>query len=258
MHSGRHISIAVAPSPYSASTKAMSGQQAGSGQRECELADQTLHWLLLCRRAPPRRRLPRWRAGGYAVARLRSATVVRTELMESVSRARKPAGAAVYSTSSLIAGTTTLSTRPACPTFPARPNVAPNLRNYFPNRPRVTQLRSARANQCTTWHPSIPAARHGRHQQAFARAPPTGGVHEPQACERLPSTTDSWAPEPLSSGAIPSAGARPATRARRRGCAGLRAESPRSGSARTAGTPAACLLPPACGRPCGRCTRRRR
>jgi hypothetical protein len=92
----------------------------------------------------------------------------------------------------------------------------------------------------------------------FARAPPTGGVHEPQACMRLPSTTDSWAPEPLSSGAIPSAGARQATRARRRGCAGLRAESPRSGSARTAGTPAACLLPPACGRPCGRCTRRRR
>jgi hypothetical protein len=59
----------------------------------------------------------------------------------------------------------------------------------------------------------------------------------------------------LSSGAILSAGARPASRARRPGWAGLRAGRPRSGSARTAGTPAACPLPPACGRPCGRCTR---
>lgn len=117
--------------------------------------------------------------------------------------------------------------------------------------------RPFRANQCITWHPSIPAARHGRHRQAFARAPPTGGVHEPQTCERLPSTTDSLAPEPFSSGAMPSAAVRPATRERRRGCAGLRAGSPRSGSARTVGTPAACPLPPACGRPCGRCTRRK-
>jgi len=78
------------------------------------------------------------------------------------------------------------------------------------------------------------------------------------ACERLPFTTDSSAPKLVSSGAIPSAGARPATRARRRGCACLRAESPRSGSAHTAGTRAACPLPPACGRPCGRCTHHRR
>lgn len=42
--------------------------------------------------------------------------------------------------------------------------------------------------------------------------------------------------ERFGSGAIPSAGARPATRARRRGCAGLRAGNPRSGSAHTAGT----------------------
>ena len=34
------------------------------------------------------------------------------------------------------------------------------------------------------------------------RMPHTGGVHEPQACERLPYTTDSAAPEPFSSGAI--------------------------------------------------------
>lgn len=61
----------------------------------------------------------------------------------------------------------------------------------------------------------------------------------------------------VSSGAIPSAGARPAIRARRRGCAGLRAESPRNGSARTAGTAAACLLPPVCGRPCGHCMHHR-
>ena len=93
---------------------------------------------------------------------------------------------------------------------------------------------------------------HGR-----IRVPYTGGVHEPLTCERSPFTADSGAPEPFSSGAIPLAGARPATRARRRGCAGLQAESPRSGSARTAGTPAACPLAPACGRPCGRCTGRR-
>ncbi len=78
------------------------------------------------------------------------------------------------------------------------------------------------------------------------------------ACERSPLSADSWAPGSFSPGAIPSAGARPATRARRRGCDGLRAGNPRSGSARTAGTPAACPLPPACGRPCGRCTGRRR
>jgi hypothetical protein len=77
-------------------------------------------------------------------------------------------------------------------------------------------------------------------------------------CERSPPSADSLAPEPFSSGATPSADVRPATRARRRGCAGLRAESPRSGSARTAGTPAACPLPPACDRPCGHCTHRRR
>lgn len=65
-----------------------------------------------------------------------------------------------------------------------------------------------------------------------------------------------WHPS-ISSGAIPWAGAWPATRARRHGCAGLRAESPRSGSARTAGTPAACPLPPACGRPSCRCNGRR-
>lgn len=81
---------------------------------------------------------------------------------------------------------------------------------------------------------------------------------DPLTCERSRSTTDSWRLGFFSSGAIPSAGARPATRARRRGCAGLRAESPRSGSARTADKRAACPLPPACGRPCGRCTRRRR
>lgn len=66
------------------------------------------------------------------------------------------------------------------------------------------------------------------------------------------------APEPFSSDAILLAGARPAIRVRRHGCAGLRAENPRNGSARTAGTPEACPLPPACGQPCGCCTGRRR
>lgn len=90
-----------------------------------------------------------------------------------------------------------------------------------------------------------------------ARVPSTGGVHEPLACERSPWSADSVAHGLFSSGAILLAGARPATRARRRGWAGLRAERPRSCSAHTAGTPAACALPPACGRPCGRCTGRR-
>jgi len=94
---------------------------------------------------------------------------------------------------------------------------------------------------------------HGR-----IRMPHTGGVHEPLTCERSPFTADSEASEPFSSGAILSAGAQPAIRARRHGCSGLPAERPRNGSARTAGTPAACPLPPACGRPCGRCTARRR
>jgi len=105
----------------------------------------------------------------------------------------------------------------------------------------------------------FPAARHVRPRRTNPVAAHRRGGREPEplACERSPSAEDVVAPQPFSSGAILSAGARPATRGRPRGSCGPRGGSPRSGSARTAGTAAACALPRACGRPCGRCTGRR-
>ena len=87
-----------------------------------------------------------------------------------------------------------------------------------------------------------------RRRGGLAPEPRPVSVRLPQQTRERPS---------VSSGAIPSAGARPATRARRRGCAGPRAGSPRTGSARTAGRRAACPPPPACGRPFCRCSGRR-
>ncbi len=117
---------------------------------------------------------------------------------------------------------------------------------------------TSRCEPSVTGYPLLPCDAAWSAPTARGRVPPTGGVHEPLACERSPLTADAWAPGFVSPGAILSAGARPATRARRHGCACLRAERPRSGSARTAGTAAACLPLRACGRPCGRCMRRRR
>lgn len=74
-------------------------------------------------------------------------------------------------------------------------------------------------------HRSV-ATRHGRHRRTAARVPPTGGVHEPRACERRLYTADAWAPGPFRPGAMLSAGVQPAIRARPPGCAGLRAGTP--------------------------------
>ena len=105
--------------------------------------------------------------------------------------------------------------------------------------------------------PSLCATRHAQRRRAApGRCAPAGFTNPWPVSVR--STTDSVAPELFSSGAIPSAAARPAIRARRPGWGGLRAESSRSGWARRAGRPAACRLPPACGRPSCRCTGRRR
>ena len=64
----------------------------------------------------------------------------------------------------------------------------------------------------------------------------SGVSNDPDDDKYIAAAIESRATFVVSSGAIPSAGVRPAIHARRRGCAGPRAESPRSGSAHTAGT----------------------
>ena len=108
-------------------------------------------------------------------------------------------------------------------------------------------------------HQLLRTARHARHRRTDPDAAHRRGGLAP---EPRPVSVRLLQPIPgrpgFSPGAIPSAGAQPAIHARRPGCAALRAESPRSGSARTAGTRAASPPPPACGRPSCRCSGRRR
>jgi hypothetical protein len=108
--------------------------------------------------------------------------------------------------------------------------------------------------------PSLPARRHVRRRRPEPGTSRRRGSRTP-TCERIAFHESSVARRTgtgLSATANASAGARPAIHARRRGCVGLPAGKPRTGSAHTAGTRAACPLVRASGRPSAHCMPRRR